>query len=293
MAHDCPQLVADNIRLLQSDNHYFFVHVDRKTSIDEFRRTCAGFSHVVFLTDEERLPVSWGGASMVLVELLLFRNAFRVSPRMDYFHLISGHDYPCKDSAWIDAFFEKHHGESFMKYDTWDEVRKWRKKKYPERYRTYGFHDKVTCTNRWINFFRLPILLLQRYGIRLRKSIPNVYGGWNWISWHRDVVAYILEYIEKHPEVLKRLRYTSCMDEIVFHTILHEHLEALRIHPDNALRYIEWHPKRPAKSLPLVLNKNEYNAIVHSDAIFCRKVDVEESATLISLIRTNVFHLER
>lgn len=61
MAHDCPQLVAENIRLLQADNHYFFVHIDKKVHVDEFKKACIGFSHVAFVDEEDRLPVSWGG----------------------------------------------------------------------------------------------------------------------------------------------------------------------------------------------------------------------------------------
>jgi hypothetical protein len=58
----------------------------------------------------------------VLVELLLSRIAFHFETRIDYFHLINGHDYPCKDSGWIDAFFEKHRDESYMKFDKPEEV---------------------------------------------------------------------------------------------------------------------------------------------------------------------------
>jgi hypothetical protein len=134
---------------------------------------------------------------------------------------------------------------------------------------------------------------LQKIGFRLRKDIPNVYGGWNWFSWHRNVVGYLLDDIDNTPKILKRLRYGSCMDEIVFYTILHDHIKALHIHPDNALHYIEWHPKRPFRSLPLVLNENDFEAISHSDAIFCRKVDLVESSKLLSWIRMNIFHLDK
>ncbi len=205
---------------------------------------------------------------------------------ISYFHLISGNDYPCKSNEEIDAFFERHSGESFMKFDTDEEVRIWRKKKYPNRYRKYHFNDSnIPVTLRLLKPF---IKVWQKMGGYLRGEIDNIYGGWQWFSWHRTVVSYVLDYIEQNPLYLDRMRYTACVDELFFHTMLYPVLDSLNIQKDNALRYIDWHPKRFYKTLPLVLTEQDYSEIVNTDAIFCRKVNVEESVKLIKQLQTNI-----
>ena len=59
---------------------------------------------------------------------------------------------------------------------------------------------------------------------------------------------------------------------------------ACELPPNNSLRFVEWYPKRPAKQLPLTLEASEYQDIVHSNALFCRKVAIPESLELMNLI---------
>lgn len=278
MTYNFPEQLGEVVNLLMSENHYFFIHVDKKSDMAPFIKVVKGVEHIIFISENERIPVYWGGFSQVLAEIILLKKAYTYSVNMEYFHLISGQDFPCKSNQFIDSFFNKHLGESFMKFDTLEETREWRKKKYPNRYRIYSFSDKGTCNSFIVNLLKYPIKLVQKF-VYLRPEIKDVYAGWNWFSWHRRVLEYVLKYINLHPNSLERLRYCSCMDELYFHTILHDKMQELNI-VDNALRYIVWYPKRPAKTLPLVLNENEYLEIIHSDAIFCRKVNPLESAGL-------------
>lgn len=55
-----------------------------------------------------------------------------------------------------------------------------------------------------------------------------------------------------------------------------------------SLRFIVWYPKREAKTLPLILNEQEYDEIVRSGAILCRKIHPEESRELIKMLKRKI-----
>ncbi len=47
---------------------------------------------------------------------------------------------------------------------------------------------------------------------------------------------------------------------------------------------VHGHPKRAYASLPLVLNLDEYDDIIGSDSLFCRKMDPVESCGLMDML---------
>lgn len=200
---------------------------------------------------------------------------------VDYVHSISGQDYPIVNNEEFDKFFDEHNGESFMLYDKPSEHMKWSRPrgKYEQRYMRYYFIDN--------NFPKLLEKII--HGLEhvhfVRRPIKEVYAGWSWFSWHHKVVEFVLGYLKEHPEYLYRFHNTSCCDEIIFHTLLHPYLRSLKIDSNNALRYIVWHPNRPYEGrLPLILDERDYNSVLCSGALFCRKVDEKHSGKLLDML---------
>ena len=66
MAYNNPELLARTIRLLECDNHYFFVHIDKKADLEPFRLSLNGIKNMVLLSDNERIIVNWGGGITVV-----------------------------------------------------------------------------------------------------------------------------------------------------------------------------------------------------------------------------------
>lgn len=253
--------------------------------MDSFKECLKECKNVIFI--KNRIRVNWGGYSQIECELLLLRTAFYSSINMDYFHLISGVDYPCKNNKDFDNFFDIHNGESFMHYDSDKEIQMWRETKYRSRIQKWNFIDIAIFSNKGLG---LKLIQYIQYVFNIfvkRRWIPNVVAGWNWFSWHRNVVEYVLLYIKLNPKYLKRYKYTSCCDEVIFHTLLQNKTNELKINKYNSLRYIEWHPKREYKSLPLILKESEYNDIIESNSMFCRKVDPKDSLKLLDLLDNN------
>ena len=94
-AYKNPQLLSREIAALSSENSVFFVHIDRKHSIDKFS---ALKGDRVFLLDN-RYAVYWAEFSGVLAILALIRRALTGPDRYDYLVLLSGSEYPLRSKS--------------------------------------------------------------------------------------------------------------------------------------------------------------------------------------------------
>lgn len=203
----------------------------------------------------------------------------------DFIHSISGQDYPTVGNDVFDQFFEKHNGESFMLYDKPKEHDEWSKPhgKYEQRYMSYHLND--IRINRMVKRLIEMAIHSVEHIHYLRRPINHVYAGWSWFSWHRKVVEFVLTSLKEHPYYLIRFHNTACCDELFFHTLLHPYLKQLNINPNNALRYIDWHPSRPYEGrLPLTLDERDFESIINSGVLFCRKVDEQTSGKLLNML---------
>lgn len=109
--------------------------------------------------------------------------------------------------------------------------------------------------------------------------------GLNWCSLSRSTVMYLLDYIRHNPDYYNRFKYTLCSDELVLVTIVKNATNRdLIVDIRNALRFVEWNPKRESKTLPLLLDKREFDDVINSGAFFCRKLQLPESEKLVNMI---------
>lgn len=118
--------------------------------------------------------------------------------------------------------------------------------------------------------------------IPLRKDIPNAAYGHSFFSWHKQVMDFVLDFVDSHPEYVKRFRYTNCCDEIFFHTMLLPHIERLNINPTTSLRYVDWSKPK------LLLTEDDYDKIIASGNLFCKKIDPVVSKKLKEMIKSRM-----
>jgi hypothetical protein len=279
--HKEPMLLNRILNRLEHENHYFLINIDSKSLQKvELEAVVKEHNNVLGIT---KLNVMHGGFSQISCTVEQMKMAL-VSPiKFDYFHTISGQDYPCVDADKFDMFFQNN-DRSYMMMDTDQDIENWLYSKYKERLEHWKFWD----------VFNDPISRkLHIAGVfnRLTHWIPRkcdflneIWGGWNWFSLRRDAVSYLTDYIEEHPDFYYRFKFTHCCDELIYSTILNPVSEKYRIVRRNSLRYIQWHPTRSYKSLPLILNINELQDIRKSGALFCRKVELQESEALLDAL---------
>ena len=300
--HAFPEQLEDIVNLLEASNHFFFIHIDKKSKKMLSSEPVARLKRKENVIILDSMAVYHAGFSQVACTLRLFEEAYRYERcPMDYFHLISGQDYPCMSNSDFDAVFE-HHEKSFMHFDTPEEIEKYRKRTYPLPQQSYV---RKTIYFRFIDL-HIPFLpsKIRRVLIKSLNLIARIYkrepindmvGGWNWFSWHRQVVEYVLEFVKNNQKYIRRFNFSYSADELIFHTILYDKADKLNIKNDS-LRFVEWHP-REGETLghnyasrkylihPRLLDEREYDKIVKSGAIFCRKIHPVHSAKLVALLK--------
>lgn len=278
--HKQPNLVARIITSLQADNHYFFIHVDKKvTNYDDFVEACKDLKNVVFV---RRIPVYWATISQVNVTLIMLDEVQWHPVHFHYVHQISGNDYPLRSNEQFDTFFENT-DESFMCYNYEKDMDYWMPiyDSHTSRYFSNGddsLLDKAIIkfgNSRFRRFFP-------------RKPIQDLAGSWDWWSWSDNVMDFVLAFISKSGggKLLKRFNHTCAPGEHFFATMLYAHLEEFHIRKHFPLRYVSWEPYREIeqKHRPYDLNEQDYERVINSAAFFCRKVDEVSSAKFLDMV---------
>ncbi len=100
---------------------------------------------------------------------------------------------------------------------------------------------------------------------------------------NQDAVKYIVK--KYNDEFNKKIKYTSCIDEVFIQTVLYNSKFKDTIVDDNKY-YIDWssHKKGFNKGNPDILMKKDFNKIVESDNFFCRKVDINVDEKLLDML---------
>lgn len=280
LAHKSPNLVRRIMKVLESDNHYFFLHVDKKTpNIKDFKDAVQDIKNATVL--EQRISVFHAGISTTEAELALFEAIRKSKTVFDYLHLISGQDYPLRSNAQFDDFFE-HSNKSYIYIDD-KALSANMAKSYDRSANEYHFNNTNKKYVQIYEKLHLGLLLRPFYH---RKPIKGYVGGWQWFSWNKELFNFIIKYLQAHPNYLQRFNHTASPDEHIFVTLINNHLDELNVATEDPLRYISWHPHRPVTDSyrPYILEEADYPYIINSRAFFCRKIDEKLSASLLDKI---------
>jgi hypothetical protein len=229
IAYNNPKLLKKEIMRLSSRNCAFFVHIDKKSSIEEFADIRG--ENVQFT--ESRLPVYWGGFCHVHAVRLVLREALRSLQKFDYFVLQSGSDYPLRSDKYIQRFFEENYGAEFMNII-----------RIPSE---QGGVPLSKINRLWFDgskpWRQLGSRVLAKAGLGERDYREHLgslepYAGDGWWALSRSACEYVLEFAESNPHVEKYFQTTLAPDEMFFHTILGNSPFRSRIR--RGLFYLDW-----------------------------------------------------
>ena len=280
--HKDSELVERILHRLLAPNHFFAINIDKKSREYNSLLSVAGkIPNVVLITSYK---ISHGGFSFTNCTLSQMKQCLENKcQHFEYYHTCSGQDYPCVSNDAFDHFFAE--GTiSYIMLDSDEETARWRNTKYKNRLERINLTDYVN--GRFADKLHLNgILRRVLYPIRRPyHDIAHLWGGWNWFSLSRECIKYILHYCSENPNFIERFKYTTVPDELVFPTILYPKTKDLRIKTRNSLRYIEWHPGKDRIGHPMLLDERDYEDILHSGALFCRKVERDYSKKLLDLL---------
>ena len=100
------------INALDSEYVFFYVHIDSKRNISEFKCNNSR-NNVIFI--KKRISVVQGGFSLTQAMLNLIKKA-SILNEIDYFIFLSGRDYPIKDNNYIYNFLKNNYPMNFINF---------------------------------------------------------------------------------------------------------------------------------------------------------------------------------
>lgn len=280
IAHKQPELLKKLIKLLDNERHDFFIHIDKKSSIDdkivEEIKNSVSKSSIKFI---KRISVNWGGYSQIQVEINLLKCA--LNDKYSYYHLLSGADLPLKSSDFIYEFFENSGNKEFISFES-----NFITKEIKERVSLYHFFQEKINRKNYI-FFGLEKLSLSIQKLlrvnRIKNSNLTIQKGANWFDITHEFASYVLS---KEDEIKIVYKKTSCADEIFLQTLainskFKEKLYYKKFDNDlhSIMRYIDWQ-----RGKPYIFRNKDFDELIKSEYLFARKFDEDIDKKIINEI---------
>ncbi len=266
MAHQNFEILHKMILLLDDDMHDFYIHIDQKNKHFDKDMLLQNVtkSKVYFV---ERKRIYWGGWSMIACTLALLSAS--VKKEYDYYHLLSGADFPIKTKAQIQTFFDQHKGKEFILF----------RKKTPDferRVQEIYFFPTLYRKYRLYQMAHKALL----FALKRRRFLYDIHDfafGANWFSITHPLAKQI---VKEKQNIKKQYTHSYCADEIFVQTLVKNSAFSKNVYggvQNNAysyvLRKIDWE-----KGNPYVYQMQDVEALLKEDAcfLFARKFEEEQ-----------------
>ena len=249
------------------DDFQIYIHIDQKSEM--------AVSDIVKKNNVciyKEFVVNWGGLNHVKAMLFLLRKALEND--CDYYHWVTGQCLPISPTTFDERLNE---GYSYLEYfplstdlEGNESILSFRK-----RYQLYLPYDMLDAKKSYQRYLLSKIRVIQeKLGfVRRHRNFKVLFGGSGYFSLYKTE-AQILS--RDAANYLSFYRHTFCAEESIIQTILINYGCENHIINDNR-RYIDWN----VPVGPKVLTIEDEEAIVRSNALFCRKVDFIQSRKLI------------
>ncbi|MBR3710799.1 MAG: hypothetical protein IKM99_07555 [Bacteroidales bacterium] len=248
-----------------------FIHIDKKCHEDYhvLEKRCG-----VRIYDQYK--IAWGDLNHLKAILLLMQEAYKQKD-LEYFHLITGSDYPVKPLSEFKDFCENHRHDNYVEHFPLPHP-DWGVEGGMDRIKYYWIRPSYRVKYGW--FIYKTIKLQRKLGINRGFGFfdGKLYGGGTYWSVSRKAVGCALDYLENNPAYLHRFRMTSIAEEICLPTIWAN--LGISMHNDYK-RFIDWGTDG---GNPVVLTEKDYERIKNSEALFARKMQSGTSDRLIEML---------
>lgn len=279
LAHNKPAQLGRLVRSLDDRRSYFYIHIDRNCELETFTRELPHHNRCQLIKNREQ--GAWGQFGIVKATISGLQSVAREGISFGVVSLISGQDYPLHSNAYLDRFFERHHGRVFMEFfpipaPIWTLSRGGL-----DRIELYHLGDRRRRSRQRLS--RL-VTGLANISVIFKRHFPQglvPYGGWQWWSIPMPAVDAILQFIDARPDYVRFHRWSLLPDEMFFQTILLNSRSA-QIQDNlvnNCLRFIDW--DNPNPTTPAVLTNEYFQALGKSNALFGRKFDSDRDANIL------------
>lgn len=281
MAHDNVKQL--NLLLSALDSRYgdIFLHVDAKSRMRMGDLIKPRYAHL-FICDS--MKVYWADYTQVECELNLLQRAAAEGP-YQYYHLLSGVDFPLMDQKRIHDFLDGRN-ELFIHYATRQNLE--RTSVFVQYY--HFFQKRLTQANRdhrfslWKVLEHASLFIQRLLRVDRLSGAPQMFKGANWFSIPDDFVRYVLS---QRQWIRRQFRFTRSPDEFFLQTLAYNaHEFCSRIYClaqdddyNACLRYIDWQ-----RGTPYVFTEHDYKELTDSGMLFARKFDLKNNPRILTML---------
>lgn len=265
LAHKNPSQLERLIIALQHPSFFFYVHVDKKVSLQQFEYL-SKYNNLFFI--EKRTKIFWAGYGTIQATINGIKEILPY--KYDYINVISAQDFPLKTADEIYKFFLVNNGKEFITCKSveheWKEAEVRIKKYHLINWRIPGKYQLEKLINKILPERKFPLNYI-------------MVGRSNWFAITYEAAKYIIDFLDQHPEIVRFFKFSWGADELIFSVILYNSNFKDKIE-DNFI-YVDWSEK---KAHPKILRTEDYNALVNSDKLFARKFDADADAVILEML---------
>lgn len=284
-AHRYPEQLVRLISRLNDGRSEFFVHIDKKSDIAQFK-ALAQFAPLLHWVKRE--DARWAGYGSVRATLNGLKAIVATETPFDHIFLLSGQCYPIKSNEQIDEFLRTSKHSLFVDFFPIPNYEKWPGGDRGGWYRVDKYYIGLRP---WEFFISKSLNLLSTYLPFLRRKVPagmKPYTGSAWWSMDLYAAKHILKYDAEHPAYGAFHRYTFVPDELYMHMIVGNTTDEgmlKRLCNDNK-RFLIW--EKPDSAHPNTLRITDFAAISSSAALFARKFDATVDSDILDTIDAEI-----
>lgn len=286
MAHKNINQLQLLINALDFKDNDIYLMVDRKSKMD-INTLKTTFSPLLFTN---RIDVHWGSDSQIKAEMCLFKKAYNSNCNYDYYHLISGQDYPLASQEEIHKFFDNNPNHEFLTFSDMAT-----QQELSIRLHNFLFSNSFRTDNIFIKIIHKLQRNLYKGLFKLKKNNDKIYFGANWCSIDNDFVKYL---VDNEQYIERRFFKGFLADEVYKHQLIMENkhfrdkvykLDGVHDLPEEFqgnLRYINWWD-----GSPYTWTKNDIYTLIKARKqghLFSRKFDNDIDSEIIQMINNEL-----
>lgn len=286
LAHKNGEQVYRMLKRLDDNQSFFFLHIDKNSSLEEFKDVVNTFTKKIKLV--KRVAIEWGGFGLVQATINALQEIKKHPLLFEWIILLSGQDYPIKPNNFINQFLKSTSYEAFFEYTLIPNYPRWSPRGGSYRVDKYYFGSQpgFKIAAKFVNFFAGMFPVIGRPVMRKIKP----YAGSQWWVMNANTMNFVLNYIEQKPYYTAFHKFTFAADEVFFHSIiLNSDILKDKVENNNKRFYI-W--PDTSKAHPELLEEKDLDTIKNSDALFARKFDLEHDPHILDSVDNNCIDLD-
>lgn len=264
LCHKDPDGIIAQARRLTAAGDFIAIHFDARAKAADFDRIRSALADNPAVTfAARRIKCGWGEWSLVEATIHAVRAAVEAFPRATHFYMLSGDCMPAKTAEYAHAFLDRDEVDYIESFDFF--ASDWIKTGIKEERLTYRhwFNER---TQKW--WFYTSLNLQRRFG--LTRKVPHdiqMQIGSQWWCLRRRTIEWVLDFIQKRPDVMRFFRTTWIPDETFFQTIV-RHLvpeHEIRSRTLTFLMFTDY-------GMPVTFYNDHYDLLLSQDYLFARKI---------------------